>query len=99
MAVGMLLDAAEGSQTLYETLTEKMFGTLQPSTVPEGLILHTAGPLVDGGWRVFDVWESEEAFWEFFDEKLLPAAQELGQPPPSARPEFFSIHNMIGKGA
>jgi hypothetical protein len=99
MAVGMLLDAPEGSQTLYETLTEKMFGTLQPSTVPEGLILHTAGPLVDGGWRVFDVWESEEAFWQFFDDTVLPAAQELGQAPPSARPEFFSIHNMIGKGA
>jgi hypothetical protein len=59
MAVGMLLDTPEGSQELYEALTEKMFGTLQPATAPEGLIIHTAGPLLDGGWRVFDVWESE----------------------------------------
>lgn len=99
MAVGMLFDAPAGSQALYEALTEKAFGSLQPSTAPEGLIIHTAGPLLDGGWRVFDVWESEEAFWRFFDAQLLPAAQDLGQEPPSARPEFFPIHNMIGKGA
>ena len=99
MAVGMLFDAPAGSQALYEALTERVFGTLQPSTVPEGLIIHTAGPLLDGGWRVLDIWESEEAFWQFFDAQLLPAAQELGQEPPSARPEFFPIHNMIGKGA
>jgi hypothetical protein len=99
MAVGMLFDAPAGSQALYEALTEKAFGSLQPSTAPEGLIIHTAGPLLDGGWRVFDVWESEEAFWRFFDAQLLPAAQDLGQEPPAARPEFFPIHNMIGKGA
>jgi hypothetical protein len=99
MAVGMLFDAPEGSQAIYDALTEKMFGTLQPSTTPEGLIIHTAGPLLDGGWRVFDVWESEEHFWRFFDAQVLPAAQDLGQAPPSTRPEFFSIHNVIGRHA
>ena len=99
MAVGMLLDTPDGTQELYEALTERAFGTLQPAVPPAGLILHTAGPLVDGGWRVFDVWESEEAFWQFFDERLLPAARELGQDPPESRPEFFAVHNMIGRGA
>lgn len=97
MAVGMLLDAPEGSQGMYEALTEKAFGALQPSTTPEGLILHTAGPLLDGGWRVFDVWESEEAFWRFFDAQLLPAARELGLQPATTRPQFWPIHNMIGR--
>jgi hypothetical protein len=91
----MLLDAPEGSQGMYEALTEKAFGSLQPSTTPEGLILHTAGPLPDGGWRVFDVWESEDAFWRFVDTKLLPAARELGLQPATARPQFCAIHNMI----
>lgn len=95
MAVGMLLDTPEGSQGMYEALTEKAFGTLQPPTTPEGLILHTAGPHLDGGWRVFDVWESEDAFWRFFDTQLLPAARELGLPPQTARPQFWPIHNMI----
>jgi hypothetical protein len=97
MAVGMLLDAPEGSQAMYDALTEKIFGSIQPATTPEGLIIHTAGPLPDGGWRVFDVWESAEAFWRFFDAQLLPAARELGQDTASARPEFFSIHNVFGK--
>jgi hypothetical protein len=92
----MLLDAPEGTEVLYDELTEQVFGTLQPSTVPDGLILHTAGPLPDGGWRVFDVWESKEAFWRFFDAQLVPAAAKLGQQPGAARPEFFPIHNMIG---
>ena len=43
MAVGMLLDAPEGSQAMYDELTEKIFGTLQPATTPEGLIIHSAG--------------------------------------------------------
>ena len=97
MAVGMLLDAPEGSRGMYEALTEKVFGTLHPSTMPEGLILHTAGPLDDGGWRVFDVWESEEAFWRFFDAQLLPGARDLGVQPAMARPEFWPIHNLIGQ--
>jgi hypothetical protein len=96
VAVGMLLDVPEGSQEAYDALTEKMFGTLQPTATPDGLILHTAGPLLDGGWRVFDIWESEDAFWRFFDAVILPAARDLGEVSDQARPEFFPLHNMIG---
>jgi hypothetical protein len=96
VAIGMLLDAPEGSQEAYDALTEKMFGTLQPTDTPDGLILHTAGPLPDGGWRIFDIWESEDAFWRFFDAVMLPAARDLGEVDDQARPEFFLVHNMIG---
>jgi hypothetical protein len=99
VAVGILFDAPEGTQELYDVLTERMFGTLHPSTVPDGLILHTAGPRPEGGWRVFDVWDSEDAYWRFFDAQLLPAARELGQEPGPTRPEFFPIHNMIGRSS
>jgi hypothetical protein len=97
--VGMLLDAPGVSQEAYDALTEKMFGALQPTAKPEGLILHTAGPLLDGGWRIFDLWESEDAFWRFFDAVLLPAARDLDQVELQARPEFFPVHNMIGIGS
>jgi hypothetical protein len=97
MPVGMLLDTPEGSQEMYEALTTKIFGSLQPAVLPEGLIFHTAGPRDEGGWRVIDVWESEDAFWQFFDAKVLPAAGELGQAPPESRPTFFAIHNLIGR--
>jgi hypothetical protein len=91
----MLFESPEGTQSQYEMLTKEIFGSLQPSEPPEGLILHAAGPMPDGGWRVIDVWESEEAFWRFFDKRVLPAAGELAEEPPDARPEFFAIHNLI----
>jgi hypothetical protein len=92
----MLLDTPEGSQDTYQALTTKIFGSLQPDVLPDGLIVHIAGPREEGGWRVIDIWESGDAFWQFFDANLLPAALELGQDPPEPRPTFFAIHNMIG---
>lgn len=45
--------------------------------VPEGLILHVAGP-VEGGYRYLDVWESEEAWGRFHDERLHPMLEQAG---------------------
>lgn len=43
----------------------------------DGRIFHLDGPM-EGGWRVLDVWESQEAANKFFQEALLPTFQELG---------------------
>ena len=58
--------------------------------LPDGLILHVAGP-TDEGVRVIDVWESEEAWERFRSERLDPAIAALGGP---ARPEptFRDLH-------
>lgn len=98
MPVGMLLDTPDGSQDMYEAVTTKVFGSLRPAALPDGLIVHVAGSRDEGGWRVIDIWESADAFWRFFDAKLLPAGRDLGQDPTEARPTFFAIHNMIGPG-
>jgi hypothetical protein len=42
----------------------------------EGLLVHAAGQS-ESGFRVIDVWESQEAF-DRFGEKLMPILQELG---------------------
>ena len=42
------------------------------SDPPEGLILHASGP-VEGGWAMFDVWESHDAFERFAASRALPA--------------------------
>jgi hypothetical protein len=55
--------------------------TVEP--VPDGLILHAAGP-TDEGFRIIDVWESEDAWHRFEAERLAPAIGALGGP---ARPE------------
>ena len=52
------------------------------TTPPAGQILHIEGPM-DGGLRVVDVWESEEAFNAFVGGTLVPACQRAGVPLPA----------------
>jgi hypothetical protein len=47
---------------------------------PAGIIVHVAGP-VEGGWRIVEVWESQEAIDAFFgSEHLRQVTQALGIP-------------------
>jgi hypothetical protein len=52
------------------------------------------GPTSDGGWRMVDVWESQEAFERFANELLIPQARALGFPQPSKR-EFFEPFHVL----
>src|SRR5919106_3208794 len=56
MAVAMMVDNPHGSQELYEAIRAHL-GLEKPA----GGIFHVAGPSPNGGWRVIEVWESEEA--------------------------------------
>jgi quinol monooxygenase YgiN len=60
----------------YETLSEQMFGTKRGPT-PDGCLVHSAGE-GPNGFRVVDIWESQEAFDSFMNDKLTPAMQEAG---------------------
>ncbi len=63
---------------------------------PRGGIFHSASH--DGvNLRVFDVWESAEAFQAFTDARLMPAVQQLGLTTPP-RVEIFPQHNMFTPG-
>lgn len=55
-----------------------------------GLLFHVAGP-TDDGFRVIDVWESEEAF-AAFGETIGPILQEVGFP---GEPKLFEVHNFV----
>src|SRR5439155_11202953 len=100
MAVGMLQTAEMFTKEMYDQVTEKMFGhssPMRPEESPEGLIVHSAGQ-GEGGWYVYDIWESEEAFQRFMDEKLGPAVREVmgdQQPQPEAAPQFFQIEVLV----
>jgi hypothetical protein len=37
------------------------------------------------------VWESEEAFWRFFDERLKPAVRQVGIPG-MPDPQLYPVH-------
>ncbi|GIH02649.1 hypothetical protein Rhe02_07160 [Rhizocola hellebori] len=40
---------------------------------PPGLLAHVAGP-VEGGWRIINIWQDEQAFRRFQSERLMRAA-------------------------
>jgi hypothetical protein len=44
---------------------------------PKGMIVHLAIERPEGGLRYFDMWESEEDFNRFAEERLHPVVHEL----------------------
>ena len=59
---------------------------------PDGLEIHVCF-LMDGGFRISEIWESQEHF-NAFGERLLPVLAEVGVELPS-QPEVFEVHNII----
>ena len=53
-----------------------MFGSypMREDQAPDGCLVHTAGQ-GDQGWYIYDIWESQEHFQRFVDEKLRPAME------------------------
>ena len=90
MAVGVFLEFPGVTWEQYEQLVQDM----SLSGSPEGVLIHVCGPTSDGGWRMVDVWESQEAFERFVNELLIPRAQARGFPQPSKR-EFFEPFHVL----
>jgi hypothetical protein len=62
---------------------------------PAGLIVHTASPR-DGGVRIVDVWESEDAWQRFREERLLPVVHEVfGEQAGPPHQETHETHKVI----
>jgi quinol monooxygenase YgiN len=92
MAVVIVNEIEGGGQDMYEQVNPKV---MEGGRLPEGCQVHIAGP-TDNGWRVISVWDSEEQFQQFRDQKLIPAMQEVGfgdrvAPKISAKP----VHRLI----
>lgn len=66
MATAFIFEADGFSAEAYDTLMGEMgLGTVD-SPFPAGLLAHLAGPQGDTGWRVVDIWESEDAANAFY---------------------------------
>jgi hypothetical protein len=79
----------------YEEIGRRLTGGKSPLDSPgdwpvAGLLVHAAGE-AEGGFRVVDVWESEEAVRQF-GEKLAPLLAELGV---EAEPEIYPSHAFV----
>jgi hypothetical protein len=89
MAIGLLLEFSGAGQEHYDAVMEELnLG----GRMPTGGIFHAAGP-TEGGWRVVDVWESQEAFDAFFHEKLGQALQNAGLEPPQV--QTWTVYNTL----
>lgn len=74
MAVVVVAEIEGGNQDFYEQVSGK---AMPEGQLPEGCQVHIAGP-TEGGWRVITVWDSEDQFHQFRNEKLIPGLQEAG---------------------
>jgi hypothetical protein len=98
MAIAMVqefqVEPDDRSTTNYDSVKERLNVTADP---PVGLILHTAGFTGTGLFRIFDVWESQEDWERFREERLMPAVQpvmEAGGAPPSAE-YTYELHDVL----
>jgi hypothetical protein len=94
MAVVLVHQGPDVTRSSYEQVVRSLTGKERadsPSDWPvEGLLVHAAGE-GPNGFRVVDVWESEEAARRF-GEQLAPHLQEAGI---TAEPEVYPAHTFV----
>jgi hypothetical protein len=80
------------------SLTEEVYGGLIGQMTPlmrasKGFISHSGGPSPNGGWRVVEMWETEDDGQAWFDENVKPNL------PPEIVPDrqYFPLHTAITK--
>ena len=92
MPVVLIVEGVE--QELYEESIRRLMGKERaesPSDWPvEGLLSHAAGES-PSGFRVVDVWESQEAC-EAFGQHLRPVLEEIGITDP---PEMYPAETFV----
>jgi hypothetical protein len=94
----MIMDAPEGTTEQYER-TNEIMGLRGDEDAPEGLIQHVAASDA-AGLLILDVWESEDAFGRFYEERLGPALEQSGVAASAGEPRpSMPVHNALtGKG-
>jgi hypothetical protein len=94
MAVVLVHQGPDLTRESYEQVVQSMIGKDRPESPSdwpvEGLLVHAAGE-GPNGFRVVDVWESEDAA-QRFGEKLAPHLKEAGI---TAEPEVYPAHSFV----
>jgi hypothetical protein len=95
MAVVAVFQGPSFTQEKYEESVRRVTGgksrVESPADWPvEGLLAHIAGE-GESGFRVVDVWDSEQSFARF-GETLIPILQEIGV---EGEPEIYPAHSFV----
>jgi hypothetical protein len=92
MAVAVQLDFRGVTLEQYDQINERL-GLLPGGPASPHEFFHWVMKTRDG-FRVLDVWDSQEAFEKFAEEKLTPTYDEVGVPyPPEI--QFFEVYNYL----
>jgi len=77
---------------LTEEIYAGMIGNLKPVLQSaKGFISHAGGPSPDGGWRVIEMWESEEDGKAWFEQNVKPNLPD-GIVPDR---QYFPVHSAF----
>jgi hypothetical protein len=89
MPVAMMVENPNVTKELYDKVREHL-----GMEGPAGGIFHAAGE-GPNGWRVIELWESEEDAFRFLKERLKPAWDAVGVTGPPPQPQFWQVHNVM----
>lgn len=95
MAIVAVFQSPSLTQAKYEESVRRLTGGRTRLATPadwpvEGLLVHVAGQ-GPNGFRVVDVWQSEETF-KRFGEKLMPILKAIGV---EGQPETYPTHTLV----
>jgi hypothetical protein len=95
MAIVAVFQSPTLTQAKYEETVRRLTGGKQRmASVADwpvkGLLVHVAGQ-GPNGFRVIDVWQSEEAF-QRFSEKLMPILSAVGV---EGQPDVYPAHTLV----
>jgi hypothetical protein len=88
MAIAMTFDGPGVSQAQYDQVRKEVS---PDNKRPAGMLYHVGGP-TKTGWRVTEVWESQEAADRFFQETLGTALQRANI---NIQPQVTDVHNIM----
>jgi len=73
MAVLMIAEVPNLTEEIYGGMVGQMMPLMRAA---KGFISHAGGPDPTGGWRVVEIWESEDDGQSWFDENVKPNLPE-----------------------
>ena len=89
MAFGITVDIPGMTAEQYNQLAPQLNAMVKGQP---GFILHISGP-AETGYRITEVWESQEVQQRFSAEHVAPIFQEQGIPP--ATIQTFAVENIV----
>jgi quinol monooxygenase YgiN len=87
MSIAFIFNVPGMTQEQYETTHQQLGNPLE-----QGALIHIAGPM-EGGWRIVEVWPSQEAADRFFgSQRVQQVFQNTGAPP--IQPIVFPVYRL-----